>query len=405
MTRLPPRLRPLWPVVKRLHRWASLWSGRVGRATRALQGDRRLPRSAALTSAATAAQEPGTVTFHPAGLGEQLDRTPPSGTPAGHWIFPRRADVKVRDPYCLEVAGGIVVGDYAATITPGGILDHETSQYFGVRDWREHPLFLRRRLPEPTEFDGTLLVLGTRGAANYYHYLTDVLPRHGVFTDAMPDTRPDAIYVPTGAAWQRKLLDLAGLGDLPVVEMTKHSTVRASRLLVPSLTNDLEVAPAATVRWVRDRFRPSGSEPTPRRIYVTRGTTPNTRRVTCEDELVPALEERGFVVVEPGGLSPQEQVDVFAGAEVVVAPHGAALTNLLFAPEGVRVLEMFTAGYVVECYWAICQNIPGAQYRYLVAGDVDRHGPGDPMNKVQADVEVDAATVLAAVDELLAAPD
>ena len=36
-----------------------------------------------------------------------------------------------------------------------------------------------------------------------------------------------------------------------------------------------------------------------------------------------------------------EQVDAFAAAQVVVAPHGAALGNLVFCPPGVRVLELF----------------------------------------------------------------
>ena len=135
---------------------------------------------------------------------------------------------------------------------------------------------------------------------------------------------------------------------------------------------------------------------------MTRGTQPNTRRVVREDELWALLEARGFEKVEPGGLSPQEQIDVFAAAEMVVGPHGAALTNLLFAPEGVTVLELFTASYVNQCYWSISRSIPDAHYEYLIDGDVTRHGPGSPMNAILADIEIDPARVVAAVDRLLA---
>ena len=63
---------------------------------------------------------------------------------------------------------------------------YETSGYFGISGWREHPLFLRPRLPEPRPMSGTLLLsLATRRTTtNYYHFLTDLLPRWGVFEEA-----------------------------------------------------------------------------------------------------------------------------------------------------------------------------------------------------------------------------
>ncbi|RYJ03798.1 MAG: DUF563 domain-containing protein, partial [Actinomycetales bacterium] len=78
------------------------------------------------------------------------------------------------------------------------------------------------------------------------------------------------------------------------------------------------------------------------------------------------------------------------------------LTNLLFAPRGVTVLELFTAAYVNQCYWSISRSIPDAHYEYLVDGDVDRYGPGSPMNAILADIEIDPARVAATVDRLLA---
>ena len=72
--------------------------------------------------------------------------------------------------------------------------------------------------------------------------------------------------------------------------------------------------------------------------------------------------------------SVQEQIDHFAGAEVVVAPHGAALANLVFCRPGVRVLELFAPRYVNPCYWTIADNIAAARYRYLVCGRTARPG-------------------------------
>ena len=225
-----------------------------------------------------------------------------------------------------------------------------------------------------------------------------------MYADAVPDPDPTpTVLVPQGRGWQRTLLEIAGYGHLPVVEDAPDVAVRADRLFVPSIPNVLEIAPESTVAWVREHLRPRpDADPRPRRLYVTRGTQPNSRRVVREDELWALLEERGFEKVEPGGLSPQEQIDVFSTAEMIVGPHGAALTNLLFAPAGVTVLELFTASYVNQCYWSISRSIPDAHYEYLVDGDVTRHGPGSPMNAILADIEVDPARVVRTVDRLLA---
>ncbi|MEO6605693.1 MAG: glycosyltransferase family 61 protein [Aeromicrobium sp.] len=309
----------------------------------------------------------------------------------------------VAPSFSLEIESGLVVGDYGAIVTPGGVLDYETSEYFGLSGWREHPLFLRRRLPPIESVEGTVVAMAARGGSNnYFHFLLDVLPRFGVFEETMPGRRPDALYVPTGTGYQRMFLELAGLSGYRIIPAGRDRAVRAERLVVPSLPNRMEVAPSATVAWLRSRLRPLNLEDKPRRIYITRGVQPNTRRLVREAETMELLERRGFVRVDPGKLSAQEQIDTFAAAEVIVAPHGAALTNLLFLSPGARVLELFAPSYVNQCFWAITQGIAEVRHQYLVADGAERHGPGDPMNKIQADIHLDPTAIAAAVDALIA---
>jgi capsular polysaccharide biosynthesis protein len=406
MSRLPRRLQPLWPVVKRLHRAVTALLGVVFRRTSRLAGRRALPTRATSRSADTAARDPEHVTLHVGGPAEEVVRPAPVGEPAGHPAFEawRRRTVSAR--YVLEVRDGLLVGDYAATIAPGGVLDYETSGYFGISGWREHPLFLRPRLPEPRPVPGTLLSLATRGTStNYYHFLTDLLPRWGIFEEALPGTRPDAIYVSTRSSYMRQLLSLAGLDDLPVVEVEKHACLAPERLLVPSTPNQDLTAPHWVVSWLRDRLAPRADLTRhASRLYVTRGEVPNTRRYVEEPGLWPALEERGFTRLDPGSVPVRDQIDAFAAAEVVVAPHGAALANLVFAPAGVRLLELFAPDYVNPCYWAIADAVPDSCYRYLVAGtpaEIDS-AARRPMTGVLRDISIPPDRVLASLDQLLA---
>lgn len=402
MSRLPSALQPAWPLVKRLHRLATRLVGTVVRWTSRPWGDRALPRRATELSKHTAALEPDTVRIHRGGGPERLDRPQPTGDPAGHWVFAdaRRHDVPAR--FTVEIDGGIVVGDYGANLTASRTLDHETSPYFGISGWREHPIFLRPVLPDVEHVPGSLVSLATRGgSANYYHFLLDVLPRWGVLEETMPGVDPDHVYVPCDTGYQKELLALVGLDAFDLVPTGKHRAVTADRLLVPGLPNTDELAPSWLVEWVRSRLPAAATDDKPRLLYVTRGSGPNTRRLVDEAGLWPLLEERGFVRVDPGTMSVRDQIDHFAAADIVVGLHGAALTNLVFAKPGARVLEIFPPGYVKHCFWAICEGIPDVRYEYLV-GD----GPGDrlarrPMNRVQQDITLDAAALDAAVTRLM----
>ncbi|MBL0319438.1 MAG: glycosyltransferase family 61 protein [Alphaproteobacteria bacterium] len=82
----------------------------------------------------------------------------------------------------------------------------------------------------------------------------------------------------------------------------------------------------------------------PKRIYLSRKHT-KLRHILNEDELMPHLIRHGFEVVAPEQMSFKEQFSLFHHAEMIVAIHGAALTNLMFCKPGTNVLELASAGY------------------------------------------------------------
>ncbi len=301
----------------------------------------------------------------------------------------------------LDVRDGRLIGDFGATATPGGILDYQTSGYFGLDGWREHPLFLHPRLPEIEQIDGTVLSLTTRGTVgNYYHFLFDAVARYGIFEEALAGERVDAIVVPHQSGYQKQILELAGIAG-PYVQPRADRTIRADRLLVPSTPNQDLAAPRSTTDWLRKRLPPSGRTDTPKRLYLSRGQQPGARRYLQEPELWPRLESQGFVMLDPGTLSVQEQIDIFHGAEVIVAPHGAALTNITWSQPGVRILEMFAGTYVHLGLWTIAEAIGGMHYRYLVgAGTLPE---GKEPHGIVDDVDIPVDVVLRAIDALLEA--
>jgi len=127
-----------------------------------------------------------------------------------------------------------------------------------------------------------------------------------------------------------------------------------------------------------------------RRLYVSRSDA-KLRRISNECDLLPILARRGFEVVLPGRLSFRDQIALFMSAEVVIGPHGAGLTNGLFARNRSRVLELFPANHLREHYFLLTIAM-GQSYRALIGGVGDR-------NECFA---VNAAELEGALDECLA---
>jgi Capsular polysaccharide biosynthesis protein len=384
MVRLPPRLRPLFPYLKPAYvagtRLVAPVTQRLGRDA--------LPASVALTMEDAAAGGGRCVTARPA---EVLERPRMLGRPVGLPLSDPSDGEHVGRVAVLELPRGRVLGPHRAVITGDGALVHEISEYFGTRRPREHPVFLNPRPAPALDVAGRLGVLAARGDGNYYHFLFDVLPRLGVLAQSGLDP-VDRWYVPTVTAFQRELLELFGIDT--VVDATEHPHVRAETLVVPGPPAMTEQNPPWVVGFLRDRLLPQVDRGGPRRrLYVTRGTSANNRAVRNETAVRGLLTARGFEAIDPGALAVREQLAAFAAAEVIVAPHGAALANLAFASPGATVIELFPAGCLLPDYWRLACGVPGLRYRYLSA-----LGPRRPRAAaIVRDIDVD----LAALDDLL----
>jgi capsular polysaccharide biosynthesis protein len=77
-----------------------------------------------------------------------------------------------------------------------------------------------------------------------------------------------------------------------------------------------------------------------KKIYLSRMGM-RRRPLSNEAELQAALEAEGFTTIRMEELDGVGQLAVIQGADVIVAPHGGALTSLFAARPGSRCIEMF----------------------------------------------------------------
>lgn len=362
MVRLPAKVRPLYPVLKPVYSHAT---GLVAPFSRALSrhraGDAGLPTGVVSTVEEAAEQGGGRVVV--ARPAETIERPAPPGGPVLRPVYAGLEREDVPRVAVLELPAGRVLGPHRAVVTGRGALVQELTYYFGTTSPRQHPLFLKPFVDPPLEVAGRLGVLATRGDFNYYHFLMDVLPRLDVLRQASGVAEPERWYVPATTAFQRELLDLVGVPAERRIDADRFPHVRAECLVLPAPPSMTVVNPP----WVVGYLRSALLDPQLRRrpghgIYVTRGGAANNRQIVNEAEVIEALRRRGFDVIDPGSMAVSEQMRAFAEATVIVAAHGAALGNLVFASPGATVVELFPAAGVLPDYWKLASGVPGLTY-------------------------------------------
>jgi capsular polysaccharide biosynthesis protein len=201
-----------------------------------------------------------------------------------------------------------------------------------------------------------------------------------------------------GTAFQRETWAALGIPEKKIVHVDAASHFTLQTALVPNH----RLATWNVSRWLVEFLRslPLREVAAPvraDRIYLSRASESH-RRLACEAELVPLLEQRGFVAVECGKLSVAEQKAVFAQAQVIVAPHGAALTNLVFCQPDALVVDLMSAAWPGLFFWGLAD---ACGLRYVCLADAPAARPV-AVPDLRRDIEFSPAELLLRLDELLA---
>jgi Glycosyltransferase 61 len=196
-----------------------------------------------------------------------------------------------------------------------------------------------REVEEIVERDERVVVLGSQNNVNYSHWLLENAARALLFRP-LDDGTWHYLVPRLKYPFQRESLELAGIDPERILEVKPGILTRFRE--VAAVTRGFDVAevaklvPAAIAELASLAPQPDGGN---RRLYVSRARA-GRRAVSNELELTELVVSHGFEVVQPEMLPLHEQVELFAGAEVVAGPHGAGLTSVLFSPPGTLLIEL-----------------------------------------------------------------
>jgi tetratricopeptide (TPR) repeat protein len=223
--------------------------------------------------------------------------------------------------------------------------------------------------------DGDVAVLSVRwGGTVYFHWLFDVISRLDLLEKSgMNFEKIDYFLINRyQQSYEKEFLSILGIKPAQILESYHHPHIQAKRVIVPSVPpRGQSMITAWGCQFLKqklcqiNKYTPRSSTPT--RLYLGRQNA-IYRVVLNEEEVIQFLEKRGFYSVNLETMSVVEQASLIAQAEVIIAPHGSALSNLVFCERGTKIIELFSPMYVLNYYWLIC-NLCGLEH-YHVLGNL-----------------------------------
>ncbi|MEH7179234.1 glycosyltransferase family 61 protein [Neobacillus vireti] len=310
--------------------------------------------------------------------------TKPKGVETINWHYHPR----IPRQFVASIPWGRVWGSNGSVITPDNKLLWDVSFEYNLTP-KTHSIFKQKELSPITYTLETLAVITFQVSFNYFHWMFDVLPRlellrkSGIAYDRIVINR-GKYYHKEYCEFQDESLKLLGISKEMIIECQPDTHILAKQLIVSSMAGYSAHVPKNVCQFLRNEFLAKvkvRNESKNKRIFISREDALH-RKVLNEKEVFAVLEKYGFKMVKLSTLSFVEKIELFNQAEVIVSPHGAGLTNLIFCNPGTKVVELFTPTYLLPCFHIISNHMELDYYGLIgevVPRDAHRSNHKDPI--------------------------
>jgi hypothetical protein len=178
--------------------------------------------------------------------------------------------------------------------------------------------------------------------SNYYHWMLEYVSRV-VWADQQGLIGSRKLLVADGlTAWMLEALELAGVGSKRLCFVTGSDALYLEDGLVLS---SVDFSSRSLFDAMRRRFWAAAGLAVPeksrngRLLFLSRPAE-RFRGLRNQDEIESVASDMGFEIIHAERYSISEQVRLLASASGIAGLEGAAFTNQIFAPDGIRVLAI-----------------------------------------------------------------
>lgn len=250
---------------------------------------------------------------------------------------------------------------------------HPPFDNFGIKSIALNLLILLKMarifVPGRRETIEKALWITDRRSKEYFHWLTDALPRLVIAKDFVTS---HTLILPREYEKYPYITTSLKLFGVPVKYFDRSTKLKVRELILPSHTAESGNYNKVVINQLRDLFLSRLPESKPyRRIYISRKKA-KKRKVANEAEVASLLETFNFEIHYFEDYSFDQQIAICSESTSLIGLHGAGLTNMLFMRAGTQVLELRNENDCENnCYFSMASDLNIAYYYQLSKGDND----------------------------------
>lgn len=208
-----------------------------------------------------------------------------------------------------------------------------------------------------------LIIVHDRHSENYFHWITDVLPKI-LWLKEKNFLNKYKILIPNFKNRFQKYTSLDITDKIQMVGKDNHLLINNGYYIpefypsgLPRLKNLLKLRNFFLKKY-KCQF---GNQ----KIYISRKIS-GRRRLKNENKLIQLLKKRNFKILFMENLNFKDQVIESAKSKLIVSVHGAGLTNLIWMKKKSKIIELRDQEDVtLNPYFVLCQKI-GIYYNYFL---------------------------------------
>ena len=212
--------------------------------------------------------------------------------------------------------------------------------YLKIRFYPKHNFIIKKKV---ISFTGTL-------SDNKFHWLIDYMPRLKYFYEN--NLLNDYIFIinKKNVSFQREYLIKIGIKPENIINWTNEN-YKIEELIVPSLPffyygksylTKYEIYSYESLNWFRkimlEKYAPKLNKDN-KRIMITRGSS-KKRYIKNISQIKILLKKYNFVFLDLDNYSENEIISLFYNAEIIMAIHGAGLSNIIYSKNS-KIIEIF----------------------------------------------------------------
>ena len=272
-------------------------------------------------------------------------------------------NIELRSLHKIKIAGEVV--GRGIVMSEGKV---ELESTVGQKEYLDklksfHILYFRKFLPQSSL--NNIIVLSNYLDRNYYHWMLESIGRLVCLSSTELQEYKFIIDYDAPQFAVDSLKYILNISQDQIIKKKELSRIKSTNILLPSYpltknesTKYCNIYHPLVIKRINSLAIQKSIIGSKKNIIIDRSKA-SQRRIVNKEKLLADLSEFDFEVIKLEDISFEEQLAVFAQANIIIATHGAGLVNLLFSNQPI-VIELFPESRPIRdafCFYQISSEL------------------------------------------------